>query len=107
MTRCLALAPDDAKPMIRLSLAEIHRGMSRPRDALGHYEAAYAVLANGDDLLSQFRCLHAIAELRMELGHPDSAIKKLSEALDIAQVLELPEEDNIRKQLAQWEAEPP
>ena len=107
MTRCLALAPDDAKPMIRLSLAEIHRGMSRPRDALGHYEAAYAVFADGDDLLSQFRCLHAIAELRMELGHPDSAIKKLSEALDIAHVLELPEEDNIRKQLAQWEAEPP
>ncbi len=106
-TRCLALAPDDAKPIIRISLAEIYRGMSMPRAALGQYESAYAALADGDDLPNQFRCLHATAELQMELGEPETAIKRLSEALDIAHVLELAEEGNIRKQLAQWKAQTP
>ncbi len=106
-TRCLALVPEEAKPAIRITLADIYRGMSMPREALGQYESAYASLVDGNDLLSQFRCLHATAELRMELGERDAAIKKLSEALDIAQVLELAEEENIRKQLAQWKGETP
>jgi tetratricopeptide (TPR) repeat protein len=107
LTRCLALAPDDAKSMIRISLAEVHRGMSSPRDALAQYETAYAAIKDGDDLLGQFRCLHAIAELQMELGEAGGAIEKLSEALDVAHVLELPEEENLREQLAQWKAQSP
>jgi tetratricopeptide (TPR) repeat protein len=106
-TRCLALAPHDAKPLIRVSLAEVYREMSMPGEALEQHVAAYTALAAGDDLVSQFRCLHAIAELRMELGQRDSAIAKLSEALDIATALELPEEDNLRQQLAQWKSRAP
>ena len=106
-TRCLALVPADAKPIIRISLAEVYRGMSMPRAALGQYESAYAALADGDDLPNRFRCLHATAELQMELGEPETAIRKLSEALDIAHVLELAEEENIRKQLAQWKGQTP
>ncbi len=107
ITRCLALAPDDAQPMIRISLAEVYRGMSMPREALEQHEAAYAALADADDLRSQFHCLHAIAELRMELGKRDGAIAKLAEALEIAELLELPETENIRKQFAQWKTQAP
>jgi tetratricopeptide (TPR) repeat protein len=106
-TRCLALVPEEAKPMIRITLGEIYRGMSMPREALGQYESAYAALADGDDLLSQFRCLHATAELLMESGEREAAITKLAEALDIAHALELAETENIRKQLAQWKAQTP
>lgn len=106
-TRCLALVPEDAKPVIRISLAEIYRGMSMPREALGQYESAYSALADGDDLLNQFRCLHATAELLMQLEQRETAIQKLSEALDIARALELAEADNIQKQLAQWKNENP
>jgi hypothetical protein len=51
--------------------------------------------------------LHATAELQMELGDPETAIKKLSEALEIAHALELAEEENIRQQLAQWKSQTP
>ncbi len=105
--RCLALAKGTAKPTVRIALAETYRGMSLSQEALGQYEAAYEALANGDDLMDQFRCLHAIAELRMELGERGAAIAKLAEALDIAQVLGLAEEEGIRKQLEQWKGEEP
>jgi tetratricopeptide (TPR) repeat protein len=107
ISRCLALAPQDAQPMIRLTLGEVYRGMSRPRDALAEYEAARAAIHDSDDLMGQFRCLHASAELRMELGETDEAIRQLAEALDIAHALELPEEPNIRSQLAQWKGQAP
>jgi tetratricopeptide (TPR) repeat protein/TolB-like protein len=103
-SRCLALAADEAKPAVRIALAEIYRGLSLPREALGQYEAAYEALADGDDLMSQFRCLQGTAELRMELGERRAAIEKLAEALDVAQVLGLAEKETIRKQLEQWKS---
>ena len=106
-SRCLALAKGSAKPAVRITLAEVYRGMSLPQEALGQYEAAYEALADGDDLANQLRCLRAIAELRMERGERGTAIMKLTEALDIAQVLGLAEEDGIRAQLEQWKREEP
>ena len=100
--QCFMLVPDDAKPAIRISLGEILRGLKQPQKALDEYETAYQALADGDDMLSQFHCLQAVAELQMELGNPKAAIDKLTDALDYAQVLELDEEENIREQLAQW-----
>jgi len=107
-SRCLALATDEAKPKVRIALAEIYRDMSLPREALGQYEAAYEALAGRDELTEhQFRCLRAIAELRMELGEHGEAIKRLAEALDIAQVLGLADEGTVRRQLEQWKSETP
>ncbi|MFQ5807241.1 MAG: hypothetical protein ACE5I3_12400 [Phycisphaerae bacterium] len=106
-SRCLALATDEAKPRVRIALAEVYRGMSLPREALGQYELAYEALASGDDLLNQFRCLRAAADLRMELGDRGGAIKGLAEALDIAQVLGLAEAATVRERLAQWRSEKP
>lgn len=106
-SRCLALATDEAKPAIRITLAEIYRGMSLPREALGQYQSAYAGLADGENLIGQSHCLRGIAELRMELGERQAAIGKLTEALGIAEALELPEEGAIRQQLEQWRGETP
>jgi tetratricopeptide (TPR) repeat protein len=107
ITRCLALVPDEGKPAVRMALAEIYRGMSSPREALGQYQAAYEALVGGSDLVSQFRCLHAIAELHTDLGQRRMGIEKLTEALDIAHVLRLPEEQEVRAKLERWKREQP
>lgn len=106
-TRCLALAQDDAKPRVRITLAEIYRAMPRLLEALGQYESAYEALADGEDLLNQCVCLRAIAELKMELGERAAAIQKMEEALDIAHALELQDEPALRKQLDEWKKAAP
>lgn len=106
-SRCLALVVEQARPAVRVALADIYRSMSLPQDALGQYELAYEALADGDDLMSQFRCLRGIAELKRELGERTTAIKRLQEALDIAHALELADEETLQKQLEQWQRERP
>jgi tetratricopeptide (TPR) repeat protein len=110
MTRCLELVPEHAKPATRIILAEVCRGMSLSREALEQYQAAYeATKASYDDtgLMNQFLCLRGIAELRMEQGHRKDAIQALQEALDIAEVQKLTEENAIRQQLAEWKRAKP
>lgn len=110
MTRCLGLVPENAKPAIRIILAEVCRGMSLSREALDQYQAAYeATRASYDEtsLMNQFLCLRGIAELRMEQGQRKDAIQALQEALDIAEVQKLTEENAIRQQLAEWKSARP
>lgn len=105
--RCLELVPADARPKIRVTLGEIHRGMKNVRSALEQYEQTEKELADGDDLISQYHCLRAIAELRMEIGDHATALKKLSEAVDIAHVQNLPEKEALEKLLADWRKQKP
>ena len=102
VTQCLNLVPDEAKPQIYIMLAEIHTAMSAPRQALDQYEAARQLLAESDDLTNLFRCLRGAAELHMELGEREAAISNLTEALDVAEALQLPETQALRDQLAEW-----
>jgi tetratricopeptide (TPR) repeat protein len=91
-------------------LAEVYRGMSLSREALEQYQAAYeAIKANYNEasLINQFLCLRGIAELRMEQGQRQDAIEALQEALDIAEVQKLTEENAIRQQLAEWKSTKP
>jgi len=107
MTRCLALAGAEAKPRVRIALAETYRAMGDRRRAATEYETAYKALSAGDDLLDQYRCLRGLAELKMQAGDRAAAIAKLSDALDIAEALELPEQEDLRKQLAAWRKQRP
>ena len=106
-SRCLALVPEAAKPRVRIALAEIYRAMALPREALAQYESAHAALASGDDLLNQLQCLRGIAELRWELGDRRIALDRLSQALQLAEALELPETPALRRQLERWQQTPP
>lgn len=105
--QCLALASAEATPMVRMALAETYRGMSSPRDALKQYETAYQTLAEGTDLAAQLSCLRAIADLQMELGDRKAAVARLTEALDIAEALGIPDEQVIRNKLKKWGAVTP
>lgn len=104
---CLALVAEEHKPTIHITLGEIQRGMANTKTALSHYETAYQSLASGTRLIDQFVCLRAIAELRMELGERAAAISKLQEALDIAHVKQLDDEQAVREQLEQWKSAGP
>jgi len=102
LRRALSLAGDDDKLAVQMALAEALRAAGRPGDALSELEAACDRLRRGSDLVGQLRCLRSIAELRMELGLRREAIDPLQQALDIAHVLALPDEQGIREQLAAW-----
>ncbi len=104
--RCLKLAGEEAKPRVRITLAETYRAMGDTAHALEQYRMAYAALSKGDDLVDQYRCLRGLAELKMESGDRAAAVATLSEAIDIAEALELPEEAELRKQLAAWRKAP-
>jgi tetratricopeptide (TPR) repeat protein len=101
--RCLAIVSPKTKPKVRIALAGIHQAMSQPEKALDVYEQAYGELEATDELADQFVCLREISELRMKLGRREAAIKALRQALDLAHVLELPSEEQIRAQLRQWQ----
>ena len=105
-SRCLTLVPENAKPPIHITLAEIYAAMSATREAIAEYEAAREALES-TDLLNLLRCLRGTAELQWEIGQHDDAIGNLSEALDVAQALQLPEEQSIRDLLADWKRATP
>jgi len=106
-SRCLALAPENARPTVRLTLADIYRGLALPREALAQYEAACDALATGQDLLTLYRCLRACVELHMELGEREPAIRRLTEALDVARALGLDDADHLQQQLDAWQKASP
>ena len=105
--RCLAIVSPKTKPKVRIALAGIHQAMSQPEKALAVYEQAYDELEATDELADQFVCLREISELRMKLGRREPAIKALRQALDLAHVLELSSEEQIRAQLRQWQDDAP
>jgi tetratricopeptide (TPR) repeat protein len=99
--RCLALVPERTKPSIYMTRAEVHRAMSAPREALADYEAARKLLES-DNLLDIARCARGTAEIQWELGDRENAIRNLTEALDVAEALRLPEQQSIRDLLMDW-----
>ncbi len=105
--RCLELAGDQARPRVRMELAAVERERGDLREALAQYRTALAELESGDDLLSQFACQRAAAELQMELGDRQSAIASLAAAIEIAEALELGNLDELRAQLARWQTGQP
>ncbi len=103
--RCMELVNEASRPTVRVFLGELCQAMSQPAEALQHYEKANEQLSDGDDLATQFTCLRQIATVRMEIGQRDGAISALREAIDIAHVLDLPEEARLRAELTEWESE--
>ncbi|MBP7746237.1 MAG: tetratricopeptide repeat protein [Phycisphaerae bacterium] len=103
ITRCLALADEAAKPPVRIILGGVYQGMGQREEALAQFELAYEQVRKTDDLGSQFACLRQIASAHMQLGRRDKAIAALQEAIDIAHVLELREEQDLRTELHKWQ----
>jgi tetratricopeptide (TPR) repeat protein/TolB-like protein len=104
VTRCLALVNETAKPSVRMILGEIYRAMALHEEALAQFELAYEQVRTTDDLPGQFTCLREIASARMQLGRREKAIVALQEAIDIAHVLELREEKELRIKLETWKS---
>ncbi|MCH8808147.1 MAG: hypothetical protein IH986_18945, partial [Planctomycetes bacterium] len=65
---------------------------------------AYKEVGATDDLNNQYVCVREIASLRMQLEQREQALVALQEAIDIAHVLNLPEEAQLRERLAGWQA---
>ena len=107
MSRCLTLAGSDAQSVVRVALAGIYEAMDMPAEALGEYQLAYEQVSEGDDLPDQFVCLSRMAELNNRLGRRADAVGALQEAVDIAHVLKLPEESELREKLEQWKLQSP
>ena len=104
--RCLDLVEAGVRPRVLMLRAEIQRGMKQPAEALKTYETAYAALKSGDDLVSQFRCLRGLAELQDETGNRKAAIKSITDAIDIAEVLELGEAAELKQKFDEWKSNP-
>jgi len=107
MQRSLALASEAMQPVARLALAGVLQGQGNPAEALAQLQLAYTKLRAGDDLVSQLICARQIAELRMQLGQREPALAALQEAIDLAHVLERPEEAALREKLAEWQKQSP
>ena len=107
LRRCLELGPQDLKPIAGLALAEAYEGMKQPTAALEQVEQVYAEISSGDDLARQLVCVRRIADLRMELGQREAAIRALEDAIDIAHALETPEVAALRKKLTDWKTAAP
>ncbi len=103
-TRCLALADETSKPSVRMIVGEIYREMALHEESLAQFELAYEQVRTTDDLAGQFTCLREIASARMQLGRREKALVALQEAIDIAHVLELREEQELRAELERWRA---
>lgn len=106
LAECLKLAPAAARPTVRLLLADAEQALGRPQDALRELEAAYAEIREGDDLVSQLRCLRSLAELRHAVGQRAEALQALRDARDVAHALQLPDVEAIDRQLAEWQRVP-
>ena len=104
VSRCLALADEKGKPAVRIALGQIYQAMQLPEKALAEFELGYEQVRKSDDLLNQFTCLREIADARMKLGQRDAALRALKEAIDIAHVLELRDEQRLQEQLDSWKA---
>lgn len=103
LNQCLTLTTDATRPTAHIALADLYQATSQPAQALEQYEKAYEAIRNNTELLpSQLACLRAMAELRLKLGQRSQALMTLQEALDLAHVLELPVEKEIRDQLERW-----
>jgi tetratricopeptide (TPR) repeat protein len=107
LSRCLALAPESARPAVRLALSAVYQGLALPEEALAQLESAYEQLRKTDDLMNQFACLREIARVRMSLGRRAQAVAALESAIDIAHALELREEQQLRTELETWKTEKP
>ena len=105
--QCLDLAVDSSKPGVHIALGDIHKAMNDERSALQEYESAFENLKKSDNLTDQFTCLKRLAEARHKLGQKKEAARNLQEAIDVAQVLKLPELQTLREQLAGWSREAP
>lgn len=102
LSRCLVLADDSAKPAVRIALGGVYQAMALPEEALAQFELAYEQVRRTNDLASQFTCLRELARVRRQLGRHDAAIAALQDAVDIAHVLELAEEEPLRAELQAW-----
>jgi tetratricopeptide (TPR) repeat protein len=105
LNRCLALSNEQARPMVRLLLSNVYADMAQPTEALSQLELAYDEVRNTDDLTTQFTCLRELADARMNAGQRQRAITALRAAIDIAHVLQLQSEADLRVQLDEWEQE--
>ena len=102
ISHCLALADPASQPSVRLVLGGVYVAMELRDEALAQFELAYEKVRNSDDLTTQFKCLREIATLRMQLGRREKAIAALEEAIDLAHVLELRNEKEMRAELDGW-----
>ena len=87
-----------------MALGGIYEALELHEEALAQFELAHEAVRKTDDLTNQFACLREIATVRMRLGQREKAIAALQEAIDIAHVLELREEQELRIELAGWQA---
>jgi len=104
ITHCLDLAEESSKPAVRMILGGIHQTLEQPDKALQQFELAYGEIRKTDDLVNQCTCLREMARARMQLGQREEAVDALQQAADIAHVLELQEEAELREELAAWRA---
>lgn len=103
--QALAHAAPAGEPGIRITLAEILRGLKRPAEALVQFEAVLKLVKSRNDLDGQLVCLQQAADLRWELGRRADAIRALQDALDVAHALKSPAAPELAEKLAAWKRE--
>jgi tetratricopeptide (TPR) repeat protein len=101
LQECVSLASPHTRPKVRIALADVLAEQGDTSGAAREYEAAYEVLFEGEDLPNQLLCLERLATLRELAGDREGARKALLDAIDIAEVLELPREKELRDRLVQ------
>jgi len=105
LSRCLAVAPDEAKSAVQLALGEAFEAAGRPEDALAALQAAYEQIRNRGQLASELTCLRRIAQLQWQLGQYEIAVRSLEEAITVAHALGGPAERELHELRAKWNSE--
>ena len=96
-----------SKPQVLIALGETYEAMQTPQPALDAFSQAYEMIRSSDDHARKLVCLREIARLRMGMGQQREAIMALQQAIDLAHVLEMPEEQLLRDTLAEWKQQTP
>jgi tetratricopeptide (TPR) repeat protein len=107
LDRARDIAREIGEPLVEMAvfngLGDTLRAMRQTRDGLGHHRSALAMARRMGDRYQLARALDGIAHARHETGHTALARRHWTNALAIFTELEVPEAEQVRGQLAEFD----